>query len=120
MARVCTEIHTLSHQVTTNTPLFPLKTLHDSFQRPSRSLCDLRHSPQLIVHKGSHIMLQTLLELFDDGLRFTIGDGGLESNIGLDDIYNLVRQVILTRTRPATHVHTRTDVQRGDQQDLYQ
>mmetsp|Transcript_8389 Transcript_8389/g.18377 ORF Transcript_8389/g.18377 Transcript_8389/m.18377 type:complete len:455 (+) Transcript_8389:3757-5121(+) len=104
------KVHPLSHQISTNSPLLSLETLLDRLERPSAStLGHLWHSSHLVIHRRSHIVLQALLELRENDIRFTVRHGLLERNIRFDDIHVLIRKIVLALTRP--HRHTRTYVQ---------
>mmetsp|Transcript_2096 Transcript_2096/g.4946 ORF Transcript_2096/g.4946 Transcript_2096/m.4946 type:complete len:419 (-) Transcript_2096:402-1658(-) len=115
----CREIDTLSHEISTQSPLLSLETLLDSFERPTAALRDLGHSPDFVVHKGRHIVLECLLELFYNNVRFSVRNGISQRNVALDNIDELMGQIVL-RGRSPTHAHTGSNVQGWHRQDLHQ
>mmetsp|Transcript_17830 Transcript_17830/g.38495 ORF Transcript_17830/g.38495 Transcript_17830/m.38495 type:complete len:208 (-) Transcript_17830:1025-1648(-) len=106
------EIHTLPHQVTTNTSLLGLEPLCQRFERTSTPLSDLRHSPHFIVDECSHVVLKCLLKLLNDNVGFPVLDSSFESNVGLDNVDKLMGEIILRRLSTPSHDDRGTDVKR--------
>mmetsp|Transcript_10248 Transcript_10248/g.20747 ORF Transcript_10248/g.20747 Transcript_10248/m.20747 type:complete len:216 (-) Transcript_10248:664-1311(-) len=112
------KIDTFSHQVTSNTTFLGFETLRDGFERPSGPLCDLRHTTQFVVHKGGNVVLQGQLELFHDNGWFTIGNGLLQTHVGLDNVDQLMGEIIFRGG--STGHHRRSHMERWHRQHLYQ
>mmetsp|Transcript_25875 Transcript_25875/g.74824 ORF Transcript_25875/g.74824 Transcript_25875/m.74824 type:complete len:428 (-) Transcript_25875:47-1330(-) len=118
--RTGTEVDTLAHEVTTNTTLLALETLLNRLEGAAGTLSNLRHATNLVVHQGRHVVLQTLLELLHDDLRLSVRDGILQSNVGLDDVDELMGQIILRAHGATAHGNAGPNVDGRDGQDLNQ
>mmetsp|Transcript_24871 Transcript_24871/g.58302 ORF Transcript_24871/g.58302 Transcript_24871/m.58302 type:complete len:405 (-) Transcript_24871:178-1392(-) len=116
--RAGTEIDTLAHEVATNTTLLTLETLLDCLERATGPLSNLRHATDLVVHQGRDVVLQTLLELLHDDLGLSVRDGILQSNVGLNDVDELMRQIILRAHGATAHGNAGPNVDGRNGQDL--
>ena len=73
-----------------------LQSLADGLDGPATPLVGHRHARSGVVKEGGHMELQESSELPDDVLRRSILLLLLQAAVGLDDLSQLVRQIILT------------------------
>jgi hypothetical protein len=113
------EIDTLSHKISTQTPLLSFEALLNGFEWPTTTLGNLGHSPDFVVHKSRHVVLECLFKLLYNNIGFSVRNGISQGNVAFDNINELMGQVIL-RGCSTTHADTGSNMQGWDGQDLHQ
>mmetsp|Transcript_62514 Transcript_62514/g.165895 ORF Transcript_62514/g.165895 Transcript_62514/m.165895 type:complete len:232 (-) Transcript_62514:826-1521(-) len=89
------EIHTLTHEVPSQTPLFGLQPGTDRVERSLGFGDRLRNPDDGIVAEGVNVVLQELAELADDVFASSCFNLGMQHLVGLDDVHKLGGAVIL-------------------------
>jgi len=99
--RSCREVHSLSHEVSSNPAFFALKSAPNCFQRPSTLLFLNRLACNFIVHQGCYVVLQKISQLINDCEVGSFVHLLFEEVVAPQDCLVTISQIIL---RPA---HTR-------------
>lgn len=98
------KVHTLPHQVPAHAPALALQPLPQRLERPPAPLRGLLLPAQLVVREGGHVVLQQVHILLHNVARLAAAQALRHRLVGLDDVGQAVRQVILALpARPLQH-----------------
>mmetsp|Transcript_1000 Transcript_1000/g.3038 ORF Transcript_1000/g.3038 Transcript_1000/m.3038 type:complete len:406 (+) Transcript_1000:3481-4698(+) len=98
------EVHALAHEVAAHAAVLALEALRDGLERAPRLGRRLtRHHGGVVGHERGVVELKELGKLGDDVLRGGIFLMALELVVGLEDVAQLVREVVLGPRRAREH-----------------
>ena len=112
--RASGEIDTLTHQVTSKSALFSLKTRPNCLNGLTRFMLLGSGAFNTVVHNGGDVELQHLALLLNDGLRVTRLNGALNFVVLLDHLLVRKSQVIFRSSGASHHCDGGTDWWRRD------
>mmetsp|Transcript_11745 Transcript_11745/g.47415 ORF Transcript_11745/g.47415 Transcript_11745/m.47415 type:complete len:693 (-) Transcript_11745:659-2737(-) len=107
------EVHSLAHEVASHAALLALEALRDRLQSPAALLYNSRHVRDVVVAERVDVRLQEALEVADDVRRRVTRELRLQSQVGADDVTELVCQVILALAGGTSARHDRRAHRRG-------